>query len=230
MKRLLTGALKRTELANGIQGIDYVYNLAGQLKSINHPSLKASNDPGGDAKDLFGMMIDYHKQDYNRPRTNIKSANYGSDVYNGTIKGIRWNTENASVGTENTFAYTYNRNNWLTQANYGTFSPDYTSLPPINEDPVKDDHLPSTAIVNSGKTLNLLANKSITLKPGFHAQSGSTFSARIVIQNNNNAGNFIPDSNADYKVSNITYDANGNIQSLNRNKNTQDGSNSQRNI
>ena len=221
-----TGALKRTELAGGLQGIDYVYNLAGQLKAINHPSLTASNDPGGDANDLFGMMIDYHAFDYTRPRTNIKSANYGSDVYNGTIKGIRWNTENASVGFENTFAYTYNRNNWLTQANYGVFRPDYTSLPPIYEDPVNDNHLTSTTIVSSGRNLNLLANISITLLPGFHAQSGSSFSARIVNQDqNNNAGNFIPNSNADYKVNNITYDANGNIQSLNRNKNTQDGSN-----
>jgi len=35
------GQLKRTELAGGLQGIDYIYNLAGQLKSINHPSLQA---------------------------------------------------------------------------------------------------------------------------------------------------------------------------------------------
>ncbi|WP_083598237.1 DUF6443 domain-containing protein [Flavobacterium sp. CF108] len=37
----------------------------------------------------------------------------------------------------------------------------------------------STAIVTSGNTLNLKASNSIKLLPGFHAQSGSTFSAVI---------------------------------------------------
>src|SRR5690606_30330735 len=34
-----TGALKRINLAGGLQGIDYVYTLEGQLKAINHPGL-----------------------------------------------------------------------------------------------------------------------------------------------------------------------------------------------
>lgn len=41
----------------------------------------------------------------------------------------------------------------------------------------------STAVVTSGNTLNLKATNSITLSPGFHAQSGSVFSA--VIDNGN---------------------------------------------
>ncbi len=40
-----TGGLKRANLAQGLQGIDYVYNLQGALKSINHPSLATGNDP-----------------------------------------------------------------------------------------------------------------------------------------------------------------------------------------
>jgi YD repeat-containing protein len=40
-----TGELKRINIAQGTQGIDYVYTLGGQLKSINHPSLEASKDP-----------------------------------------------------------------------------------------------------------------------------------------------------------------------------------------
>jgi RHS repeat-associated protein len=39
--------------------------------------------------------------------------------------------------------------------------------------------LTSTAVVSSGNTLNLRATNSITLKDGFHAQSGSVFSAVI---------------------------------------------------
>ena len=61
-----TAALKRVELADGIQGIDYVYNLQGQLKAINHPNLTKSDDPGGDDSDLFGMTLDYYSGDYVR--------------------------------------------------------------------------------------------------------------------------------------------------------------------
>lgn len=38
------GPLKRVELAENLQGIDYVYTLQGALKSINHPNLDG-NDP-----------------------------------------------------------------------------------------------------------------------------------------------------------------------------------------
>ncbi|MDA7716991.1 RHS repeat-associated core domain-containing protein, partial [bacterium] len=232
-----TGALKRTNIAQGLQGIDYVYNLQGALKSINHPSLDAANDPGGDANDLFGMIIDYNKHDYNRPLPNIKSANYGSDQYNGNIKGIRWNSDyNPILGKEHAYEYTYNQNNWLQKAEYGNFLPDNTSTPTIiDEDntvtPSANDHLPSVNnVLSSGQTSHLKANVSITLTPGFHAQSGSVFTAKITAGSSNyvrdiSAGTLIANANGDYKVDNITYDANGNIQTLHRNKHTENGSN-----
>ena len=83
-----TGALKRTELADGIQGTDYVYNLNGQLKSINHPALSAAKDPGQDANDLFGMQIDYHAFDYARTqRSNITTAR--SRYQTNTMENIK---------------------------------------------------------------------------------------------------------------------------------------------
>ncbi|MDP2106624.1 MAG: hypothetical protein Q8J76_11575, partial [Desulfobulbaceae bacterium] len=160
------GSLRRVQLApvSGVplQGIDYVYNLSGQLKSINHPSLQQADDPGGDANDVFGMAIDYNSADYSRNLPNIASPAYGTDQLNGNIKGIRWNGSQSLSTNQNTYAYSYNRDNWLTQALYGTYS---------------------------------------------------------------NTSGFVPNAAADYKVNNLTYDANGNIQSLSRNKHTENGSN-----
>ncbi|WP_375334374.1 DUF5675 family protein [Flagellimonas sp. C4] len=111
------GTLVRTELANGAQGLDYVYNLVGQLKSINHPSLATTNDPGGDANDLFGMQLDYHLGDYQRTEnSNISTAPQGTDQWNGNIKGIRWQTD--TNGQESQYVYSYDRNNWLTAADF----------------------------------------------------------------------------------------------------------------
>ena len=61
----LHGPLKRIELADGLQGIDFVYNINGWLKSINHP--ETTLDPGGDGegngfkKDAFGMILNYYE-------------------------------------------------------------------------------------------------------------------------------------------------------------------------
>lgn len=155
-----SGALVRTELADKLQGIDYVYNLNGQLKAINHPSLMAANDPGNDgangfAADVFGMAIDYHTGDYARTGTPkaITTTPQGVDQFNGNIKATRWNTQVPSA-TQNAYTYQYNKNNWLTQADFGT------------------------------------------------ANASAAFTAN---------------ASGDYKVSNITYDANGNLQTLKRN-------------
>lgn len=158
-----TGALKRTMIGgsgNTLQGTDYVYNLAGQLKAINHPSLTAANDPGGDASDVFGMHIDYYSGDYLRTNTPkpIVTSSQGDDRFDGNIKATRWATKNLdanSATTQNAYTYTYNDNRWLTEATYGSA---------------------------------------------------------------NNSGIITPNTNNDYKVSNLTYDANGNLLSLNRNK------------
>jgi len=117
------GSLKRTNLANGLQGIDYVYNLAGQLKAINHPTLLASKDPGGDRNDLFGMQLDYNSTDYARSqRSNISTFTKGINQYNGNINGIRWNTKgNLPKPQQSMYNYTYNKNNWLKSAKFGKY-------------------------------------------------------------------------------------------------------------
>ncbi len=207
-----TGALKRVELANGSQGVDYVYNLAGQLKSINHPTLSPSNDPGGDTNDLFGMQLDYHNADYNRTVSNIQSTTYGSDQWNGNLKGLRWNNGTGGA-SQKVYAYQYNRDDWMTTADYGSFDPNNNASAPTN--------YPDTGTYNSGSgTIVREATNSITLGVNFHAQAGSNYTAKIVSTNG-----FEDVGTGDYDVTGIEYDPNGNITKLKRNKNNSSGQN-----
>lgn len=120
-----TGELKRVNIAQGAQGLDYVYTLGGQLKSINHPSLEAAKDPGGDVNDVFGLTLDYYNGDYLRTGRNITSSpTIGAD-YNGNIKASRWANKgiagdySGSSANQKGYLYNYDRNNWLTGATFG---------------------------------------------------------------------------------------------------------------
>ena len=135
-----SGALVRTELAENLQGIDYVYNLNGQLKAINHPSLSATNDPGNDgtngfAADVFGVQLDYYTGDYTRTNTPkaIHTTTQGTDQYNGNIKATRWNTHVPS-STQQAYIFKYNKNNWITQATFGQATPNAVFTPNANSD------------------------------------------------------------------------------------------------
>ncbi|SHJ72442.1 hypothetical protein, partial [Aquimarina spongiae] len=207
-----TGALKRLNLAQGLQGIDYVYNLNGALKSINHPNLNTTSDPGGDNNDLFGMNIHYYNGDYSRTNTPnpITTTPNGIEQYNGNIKALTWNTKNQNNGNPDTYYYSYDKNNWLTGASFNQN---------VNE---VDPNLEQNETRNQSVTTteNVKATQSIVLLPGFSitATNGRTFSAKIATD-----GTVL--GNADYNVYDITYDANGNIKKLNRNKNTVSGNN-----
>ncbi|MEW7280852.1 RHS repeat-associated core domain-containing protein [Aquimarina sp. 2201CG1-2-11] len=204
-----TGALKRLNLAQGLQGIDYVYNLNGALKSINHPNLNNSSDPGGDSNDLFGMSLHYYQGDYlrNTP-TPVPSMTSGINQYNGNIKAIETNTNRTgTVATPNTYHYRYNRNNWMTDARYdyqGNFDEQYNATETFS------------TVIPTNTTEKQKATQKITWSTGFKATEGSYVNARIVPEGT---------SDGDYDVSGISYDANGNIQSLYRNKNEENGSN-----
>ncbi|WP_348737397.1 RHS repeat-associated core domain-containing protein [Tenacibaculum sp. 190524A02b] len=209
------GALKRTELAGGIQGVDYVYNLAGQLKAINHPSLTKELDPNGDETDLFGMTLDYYGGDYQRNSNFTFNNNLTGveDQYTGNIKGMTWNTKRTTDAntTPVLYKYKYDRNNWLKEAIFDGMGNQQNNAP---KDITFNEKLTTSR--------NAAATDFIVLKEGFEikATSSVTFSAKIVEANSD--GTYGAD---DYKVHNITYDANGNIESLHRNKNTEGGSN-----
>ncbi|MFL3663351.1 MAG: polymorphic toxin type 23 domain-containing protein [Flavobacteriales bacterium] len=187
------GGLKRTEVGNKLQGIDYLYTIDGKLKAINSPNLGESgigifSDPGLDGEgtslfytDIFGMTIDYHTADYIRAETFV---NYGlgtNEKYSGTINQIRWNTDEptlgldlTSSGKQNTYQYSYNDFNWITGATFGEYTP--------------------TCQQNNNNILNC------RIPPSFTA-----------------------DVNNQFKISGITYDKNGNIETFVRNGNSTTG-------
>ncbi|WP_293916381.1 MULTISPECIES: RHS repeat domain-containing protein [unclassified Sphingobacterium] len=131
----LHGPLKRIELADKLQGIDYVYGIDGKLKSINNA--QSTKDPGRDgsangfAKDVFGLNLEYYSGDYMHTDAGISSIQTNGAVsnYNGMVNGISWfsrkpvSISGLDAPVMNT--YTYDRNQQLTSSNWGT--PDYAA-------------------------------------------------------------------------------------------------------
>ncbi|MBI1289194.1 MAG: hypothetical protein GC178_16630 [Flavobacteriales bacterium] len=204
----LHGPLKRQVKGQDLQGVDYVYTINGWLKSINSPNLGYSGtarfvDPGKDgianglSTDLFGMTLDYFSSDYRRRGTNI---NWGdaSDMerHSGLIRSARWNTaytgmDLTSSGKQNMYAYEYDWRRWLTSATFGDY------------EPTSDE--------------NGLAFTVASTIPGrviyFDGISQSVGTPLQELP----APNFTSDANENYLVSNITYDKNGNLLTLDRN-------------
>lgn len=95
----LHGPLKRIELGDKLQGIDYTYTAQGLLKAINHPLKEL--DPGRDGiqngfgADVFGMTLEYFNGDYTRSNTGINSliTNTNKAYYDGNIVGQSWGSK-----------------------------------------------------------------------------------------------------------------------------------------
>jgi RHS repeat-associated protein len=198
----LHGPLKRVELAEDLQGIDYLYTVQGQLKSINSPNLGTTasdvfTDPGGDgdnefATDVFGMSIDYYSGDYARAGTHVNYTTPNQSSFAGNISSVRWNTQGmglANIGKQNIYKYAYEHHNWLSGATFGSYSPN------------------SCQNAEQGAVYCSMLDDYQTVEKG-DAIGPNTFSFSF---------NTVPNSNEDYKVSNIIYDANGNLLSLHRN-------------
>lgn len=122
----LHGPLKRFVLGNNLQGIDYVYGINGELKSINGPT--KNNDPGLDNNDVFGMSIDYFTGDFSgngfNPGTNAISG--VSDLFNGLPKAIRYHN---IVDNNKAQQYAYNYDSRYQLANARFVAGNATSLP-----------------------------------------------------------------------------------------------------
>ena len=194
------GPLKRTELGDALQGIDYVYTVNGRLKSINNPYIGV-RDPGQDgqtgsshanfAEDLFGMTIDYFVGDYSRMGTGIQTYNEHSfdqgtnpptlivhpSQYNGNINSVRWRTRSevhASVpqyeGKQLIYVPQYDLRHRIKSAQFGTISAGFEGIQNTSQVPPPQSW--------DGPNPTMLD---------------------------------------DYKLWNIDYSANGNLETLNRN-------------
>lgn len=111
------GPLKRVEIGNDkIQGVDYVYNLQGWLKAVNHPDCTPTNDPGRDGvggnpfpSDVFGMSLGYHDKDFrsnggNNPYANTNTPVSGVtnlNLYNGNISSWAYQVKGEDVFEQN---------------------------------------------------------------------------------------------------------------------------------
>jgi RHS repeat-associated protein len=125
----LHGPIKRVELGTNQQGIDYVYNVDGSLKAINHPD--PLQDPGTDGfsgvhsgflRDAFGMALDYYSNDYTGANLNTfgnLNPSGTTDQFGGLIKSQRWHTQ-AGNQAQVAYAFNYDNQNRFSAANFGS--------------------------------------------------------------------------------------------------------------
>ncbi|WP_437398711.1 DUF6443 domain-containing protein [Flagellimonas lutimaris] len=89
------GQLASKDVGEGLQNVDYTYNVRGWLKQINNPSSLGS--------DLFAFGINYNTQDHG-----------GATLFNGNIAETEWKTANDN--TLRWYKYGYDPLNRITSA------------------------------------------------------------------------------------------------------------------
>jgi len=129
----LHGPVKRVEIAENLQGIDYTYTINGWIKGINHP-YAGTDDPGADGytgshsqfrKDVFGMMLEYYDQDYVRSNkfknsTGLPGTPSTHAKFNGLIRASTWSTnKDPLVNTVSSYAYGYYNDYKISEAVFG---------------------------------------------------------------------------------------------------------------
>jgi RHS repeat-associated protein len=168
----LHGPLKRIELAGDMQGIDYTYTLEGALKAINNSD--KTKDPGGDGSnginaDAFGMVLDYHTNDYVNNRGNIQplkgvsGAGIGQDSYAGSIKAMTWFSRKPSFVTGSTpgiedpttYVYEYDDKDQFTESNWFTHTPVPFTSTGFNKEKIKQPGSNTPAYDANGNILRL---------------------------------------------------------------------------
>ncbi len=230
----LHGPLKRIELADQLQGIDYTYTADGNLKAINYP--KDGADPGKDAQDntfapdAFAMSLEYFNGDFNRMGTNIQNISINSAplMYNGNVAGQSWkslkpsaisNVYGQDVNNSKMFAYQYNALNQFTGNKFG--SPDFLSSQfneqmNINKEyGVSYDANGNIQELNRTNTLgaplnlnyNYIANTNKLQSVANFASYGYDELGQVIEQNRANGQSYYISYNTDGKVERIYSDA-----------------------
>lgn len=216
------GPIKRVVLAEDLQGIDYTYTVQGWLKGINHPIkgldpgqdgvLDANGDGKADvSEDAFGMTLEYFEEDYATGASTSFNPlqldeNTAPQQFSGNIRSVVF------PGAENG---EYQVNGQPDDVEVSQYDP---------------------------KQVNLLGKESVTLQPGFNT-NGGRLSVGIGAYDLNTANNveaYAYDYDQKYQLTNAKfgkstdlvndpnnvdnaydvsingYDANGNIQGIDR--------------
>jgi RHS repeat-associated protein len=168
----LHGPLKRVELANKLQGIDYVYTIDGALKGINHadPSMDPQNDGpdnNGFRKDVFGMTLDYYTGDYegDYEASTLTGLSGYEEQHTGLIKAMRWHSP-IEADKQIGYAYQYDQRNQFTQADWGIVSGSlFTAalLNPYREEIGGYDANGNIATLKRNASTNLLASDNASI-------------------------------------------------------------------
>ena len=184
------GQLILKEVGDGLQEIDYKYNIRGWLKSINE-GVASGND-------LFGFKLNY-----NDPTT-------GTALYNGSISQTFWDTKsvnNTSNPVSKSYLYEYDALNRLTKAtdntgNYNVYGITYDKNGNLTHLNRKDtngvmDNL-SYTYANNGLSNQLVKVEDTGSFEGF--KNGTSEAYEYLYDNN---GNMVKDKNKN--IDNITY-------------------------
>jgi RHS repeat-associated protein len=125
------GPLKRAEIGRHLQGIDYVYNINGWLKSINNTrsGFEAGGDGGnGVGVDIFAMNLEYFNGDYtsNNDITSVTNIQNTPELFDGNIRAMEWMTKKPTAAYQQgasdepvMYAYNYDKHSQLTSARFG---------------------------------------------------------------------------------------------------------------
>ncbi|MGN6421006.1 MAG: DUF6443 domain-containing protein [Pseudobacter sp.] len=103
------GQLKKKNIGNDIEQLDYDYNIRGWLLGVNRNFIKDDNQR------YFGYELGYDKS----PAI-INGSSYLTSQYNGNISGTTW--KSAGDNKKRKFDYTYDAANRLLSADFNQYS------------------------------------------------------------------------------------------------------------
>lgn len=231
----LHGPVKRVELGNKLQGIDYVYTINGWLKSINNPDMVNQLDPGGDgawygepgttpvadpegfAFDVFAENLDYFPGDYTRYGTYVQTFNktdgydpFASTTYNNGCStagtgGLEW-----GCPTPNLTTIPARYNGLIQSATWRTLADNDEINPGL--------HNLSTYTTDPGMRMQLFDyDNQYRLKSAVYGKIAQRGTQNYASHITPHSPAFEPEK--DYLVYNLTYNKNGNILTHKRNGN-----------
>ncbi|MBM6499722.1 DUF6443 domain-containing protein [Flavobacterium macrobrachii] len=181
----------------GLQKVDYNYNIRGWLRSINNVS---SLDEHGDALDLFAFKINY-----NQVENNIDYE--GQALYNGNISETYWRTGSDDIKRK--YGYKYDALNRLTEAIYQK---------PNETVPVTNSYNESLSYDKNGNIISLVrngefddANYALEIDNlTYTYDSNKRNQLMNLVDGSNNPNGFKDDTNP-HNNNDYDYDANGNM-------------------